>query len=1205
MRHFRLSFKFGTRFDDDLAGTDGPDFVLGFAGDDRIVTKAGNDVVIAGKGDDDIDSGADNDRVLAGRGDDMVRTGAGDDRANGGRGFDTATYDGAVGDYEIDRSGNGKKVIVSSKTAPDGGTDHLRKFEALYFQGDDYTLYLDGTNNPVLAGDDTAETGENDVLTLQVADLLANDREFDGDSLSLISVSATSAAGAAVTLLNGEITYEPGLIFDDLATGETAVDTFTYVVGDGRGGTDTATVTVTIVGEDDLPEVDARINEFHYDNAGTDAGEFVEIRTASGDDVSALTVELVNGSNGSVYNSIAVADLAVATDGTWDYHVWSLPTNGLQNGSPDGIVLTNGSEVIEFLSYEGQFVATGGAAAGSTSTDIGVSEPGDTPFGQSLQRETDGSWSGPRAETPGAANDAPPVLVITEIMQNPSAVPDSAGEWFELHNPGDTDIDIDGWTISDNGADSHVIDNGGPLIVPAGGYLVLGNNADMASNGGVPVAYSYGSNLFLANGDDELVLTDPATGEIDRVEWDGGPDFPDPTGASMALIDPALDNNVGANWTTSAVPYGAGDLGTPGADNGGGGGGEMRLISAVQGAGTSSPFAGSVVQVDAIVTHTLGNGFLIQEEDADADADAGTSEGIFVFTGSGGTLPATGDRVQVTGTVVEFFGETQIGSLADLTVVSSGNALPTPTTVTFPVADSILNDDGELIADLEAYEGMRVNLPQSFTISDLFTLGRFADMGLHQGGRLETFTQSNAPDVAGFQAYQELAVRNTIVIDDGSAVQNPAVIPFEVDGVTGNIAGQYDAADPLSAGDTASDITGVVRFSRASGGSGDQIYRIIPTERLVIEDANPQTSAPDVGGRITVSAFNVLNFFTTIDDGTATSGPGGLQPRGADSLAEFERQADKLIAALAEIGADVFGLVEVENEFGDQNGDGQWSVQYLVDALNSEIPGAAYTFADPGTAFGDTGDAITVALIYDASTVEIAAGTTVEYLTDADLPGLGLDFGNPVFDGSGTSRAPVAATFEEIASGEQFTVSVNHFKSKGSVSPFGDNAGTGDGAGNNNEARLQAATALDTWLDGKPTGTTDEDVLIIGDLNAYGMEDPVQYLLGEGYVDQVGAFLPAGGFAYSFGFPVDLGTSPQVQAFGALDYALANNALASQVAGAAEWHISADEASIRDYNLEFRPPEQVAELYSDDPFRASDHDPLIIGLDLGGDPLLM
>jgi len=161
---------------------------------------------------------------------------------------------------------------------------------------------------------------------------------------------------------------------------------------------------------------------------------------------------------------------------------------------------------------------------------------------------------------------APDTIIINEIMQNPRVVSDSRGEWFELHNTTSEDIDIDMWKVADNGSNVFTINNGGPLVVAAGGFLVLGNNADMSANGGVRVDYEY-SNMFLGNSDDELVLTDIGMIEIDRVEWDGGSAFPDPTGASMALIDATSDNNAGANWCEAVSTYGDGDAGTPGQVN--------------------------------------------------------------------------------------------------------------------------------------------------------------------------------------------------------------------------------------------------------------------------------------------------------------------------------------------------------------------------------------------------------------------------------------------------------------------------------------------------------------------------------------------------------------------------------------------------------------------------------------------------------------
>ena len=171
----------------------------------------------------------------------------------------------------------------------------------------------------------------------------------------------------------------------------------------------------------------------------------------------------------------------------------------------------------------------------------------------------------------GAVTEAPVAIpgdvVITEIMQNPNAVADGSGEWFELYNNTGSPIDLNGWIIGDAGSDSHLIANGEPLMLAAGSYLVLGNNADQASNGGVDVAYAYGNDITLANGADELVLVSTDLLEIDRVEWDGGPVYPDPTGASMALLATNLDNNNGVNWCEAMTAYGNGDLGTPGAAN--------------------------------------------------------------------------------------------------------------------------------------------------------------------------------------------------------------------------------------------------------------------------------------------------------------------------------------------------------------------------------------------------------------------------------------------------------------------------------------------------------------------------------------------------------------------------------------------------------------------------------------------------------------
>lgn len=161
-------------------------------------------------------------------------------------------------------------------------------------------------------------------------------------------------------------------------------------------------------------------------------------------------------------------------------------------------------------------------------------------------------------------------IIITEIMQNPAAVSDTNGEYFELYNTTTSDIDINEWIIKDLGSNSHVINNGGPLLVPANGYTILAKNSDAMANGGLTADYAYGSGMTLGNSDDEIILETPAAVIIDQVNYDGGTSFPNPTGASMNL-DPTsytmLDNDDGANWCAATFTYGDGDFGSPGSNN--------------------------------------------------------------------------------------------------------------------------------------------------------------------------------------------------------------------------------------------------------------------------------------------------------------------------------------------------------------------------------------------------------------------------------------------------------------------------------------------------------------------------------------------------------------------------------------------------------------------------------------------------------------
>ena len=527
--------------------------------------------------------------------------------------------------------------------------------------------------------------------------------------------------------------------------------------------------------------------------------------------------------------------------------------------------------------------------------------------------------------------------------------------------------------------------------------------------------------------------------------------------------------------------------------------------------------------------------------------------------------------MQVSGTVSERFDA--LTALTEVTAVEKMGTAPLPTAavLNFPLASRSL---------LEAAESMRVKIPERLYVTEYFNYDRFGEIRLASDGhgnapgtdgRLEQYTQFNAPDVDGFAAYQEAIALRQIVLDDGSTRQNPSSLIF------GRGGQRLSAANPLRGGDTVTNLTGVLSYDFGS-------YRIQSNQGVDFQPTNPRPAAPDeVGGSLKLASLNVLNFFTTLDEpGNPGSGPSNLPPRGADSSAEFDRQLEKLVTALEIMNADIVGLVELENEFVDTNGDGQFAIGALVEALNNRMGAGTYAFVDPGQPFVDTGDAISVGAIYKTATVRVAPGTTVETLTDSDLPELGLS--GSLFDGASTNRASLAVTFEEMSSSGAFTLCINHFKSKGG-NGTGNNADIGDGQGNFNGTRMRGAEAIVAWLQTDPTGSGDADFLIVGDLNAYAQEDPIVALQDAGYTDLAAQFL--GDSTYSFVFNGQLGT---------LDYAMANEALRPQITGAIEWHINADEPDALDYNLDFGRDDALFD--GQTPFRTSDHDPIVIGLEL-------
>lgn len=617
---------------------------------------------------------------------------------------------------------------------------------------------------------------------------------------------------------------------------------------------------------------------------------------------------------------------------------------------------------------------------------------------------------------------------------------------------------------------------------------------------------------------------------------------------------------------------------------------DLTLISAIQGAGDTSSMVGQTVTVEAIVVGDFQNGdgdaarnlngFFLQEEAGDWDADGLTSEGIFVFRG--GTDVQIGDRVQVTGTVGEYFGQTQLTATA-VTVIEAGAVADIDTmaqTVSLPAAGTSLSQDGDVQPDLEAFESMLVRVEETLTITEQFNLDRFNEIKLVAGDRPAQFTQDNSPDAAGYQAHLQDVGSRTITYDDGLNVQNAAI--GNLDGFAG-----YDTASAPRMGDTVTGLTGVLDYQWAGNSGSGSTWRV----RAVEDGANsfvsagPREDAPaDVGGTITACSLNVLNYFATLDDGSMTAN--GLEPRGANSAAEFERQTDKLVTALVTIDADLFSLVELENNF--LPGAAGNALEYLCGQLNAALGGEIYAWVEPGMQFVG-GDAIAPGFLYKTSTLEISAGTSIETLNDADL----LDLGRgdllsqstigALFDGENTSRNSLAVTFTEIATGGEFTAVANHLKSK-SGTGTGADADQLDGQGNWQQQRELAAEALAAWIASDPTGSGDGDVMLLGDFNAYFKEDAIALLEAAGY-DNLQATLTTDPYSYVFDGQT-----------GSLDYIFANAGLAGQITGMTEWHINSDEADALDYNLDYGRDPAIAD--TDSPVRVSDHDPLVIGIDL-------
>ncbi len=568
-------------------------------------------------------------------------------------------------------------------------------------------------------------------------------------------------------------------------------------------------------------------------------------------------------------------------------------------------------------------------------------------------------------------------------------------------------------------------------------------------------------------------------------------------------------------------------------------------IPQIQGPGAASPYAGTVQTTEGVLTLKVPGGFFMQ--DANGDGDPTTSDGIYVYTGSATNSSQPGDLVRVTGTVQEYVPNgaaasvTELSSVTAVVTQSSGHTI-TPTIISMPNAN------------FGQYAGMLVQFNQALVVNDNAFLGSDGQLIL-SSKRLEVPTNHYPSGSADEIAMAAANAIDQIVLDDGLFI-TPPTVPY------------LDSNNTRRSGDTVFGLTGVVDYGSIGGGGAG--YKIQPTAAPMFSSDNPRIDQPVVAaGNLKVVSANIENFFTTFTDGTNAMGQTGqgcslgasvskANCRGAANITEFQRKLVKVVDELKGLDADAYALMEVQN-------DGETTITYLVNALNAALGSQVYAVVPMPPELGT--DAIRVAMIYKPSTLALVGGAQSD--------------GNVI-----NNRAPMAQTFQ-LANGKKFSLIANHLRSKGSCpTGTGPDSDKGDGQGCWAATRVQQAQRLTSYFVPLVVAAAgDPDVLIVGDMNSNGFEDSINSITATGYVNEVEHFERPNGMPYSYVFNGQASY---------LDHALASASLDPEVAGVYEWHINADEPAVLDYTLAGKPQD----LYTPTVYRTSDHDPLLISLNL-------
>ncbi|HHL31930.1 MAG TPA: hypothetical protein ENJ41_05030 [Oceanospirillales bacterium] len=862
------------------------------------------------------------------------------------------------------------------------------------------------------------------------------------------------------------------------------------------------------------------INEFHYDNAGADAGEFVEVVVEDTFAGALADIEVVfyNGNNSNVYDSGNIKTLDTFTVGQSQggFTIYSRLTPGMQNGAPDGLALVNAGTVVQFLSYEGSITAAGGPAVGMTSTDVGVFEAGSTQIGESLQLSGTGShpgdfiWQIPAAATMGLVNNGQLLVdespTVLAVFPADTSVAVASSVVIDIQFSETVDVTVNAFVIDCGGSNqTFTLDVGsdpsnyvltGTQPWPASALcqvtLIASEITDIGAfsnqldgngdgTGGDDFVFS-----FTVASDDlaQVTTTTPADNAVLVAQnFTLDLNFSENVDLSLNAVDincagnvaiasglPASNVNMVTITPASSVAEGTvctvtllaneitdldGDHDFLDGDADGIAGGDFVFtftiieavseIFTVQGNGLASPVENSFFRFqNNVVTAVSASGFFMQTPDARDDGDIDTSNGIFVFTGSGGSV-SVGDLVDLRGQVVEFFDFTELSSVSNIVVTA--NNQPMPTIIEFdantPSQDPLLPS---CAIEFECYEGMLIHVANGIanTGSQAFNGDPDAEAVVSAVGVRSMrepgveLSRINEPGLFDDPNY------NPDIFDE-----NPELFELDVDAL-GLPAMEINGGATFSA-------TGVLAYQFND-------YELWPKQlSMTAREFTP--IRPQFTSEITIATQNMFRFFDDVDDPNIDD----FQEDTTTTQTFNDRSAQAALYFRTVMKApDIIVLVEIENLV---------AVQAIADKINADDANLNYSaHLVEGNDFGG----IDIGLL----TKQTVGNITVTQLGANEV----LQFG-------GTNRKLhdrpplwINATVTVGSLVQQVNVLGVHMRSRSGI--------TGSDRDRIRHKHLEQALSVGQMVQDIQTAAPNIPLIVIGDFNDFEFSD--------GYADVVG-----------------------------------------------------------------------------------------------------